>query len=145
MSKTSPVPFRLVSVNTEEFATFPEVEQIDGKIDLQTGLSYAIDDEGHAVKCIVRLQYESSDKLFVLLQASCEFEIEPKTFGNWKHKKEAVVTIPKGFASHLAVITVGTARGIFHAKTENTPLNKYLIPTINVTNLVTEDIVIEIG
>lgn len=145
MSKRLPVPFRLFSVNTEEFATFQEVEQIEDKIDLKTGLSYAIDDEGHAVKCIVRLQYESSDKIFILLQVSCEFEIEPKAWSNWKKKKEAIFAIPKEFAKHLAVITIGTARGVFHSKTENTIFNKYLIPTINVANFVTEDIVIEIG
>lgn len=144
MSKIAPVPFRLAKVNTEEFATFPNVEQVEGEIDLQTGISYAIDDEGSAVKCIARFQYECADKVFVLLQASCEFEIEPKTWSKWHSKKEALVTIPMNFASHLAVITIGTARGIFHAKTEHTAFNKYLIPTINVTNFVKEDIVIEI-
>lgn len=144
MSKTSPVPFRLIKVNTEEFATFPDVEQIEGEIDLQTGISYSIDDKGHAVKCVARFQYECADKVFILLQASCEFEIELKTWNKWHSKKEELVTIPQNFSSHLAVITIGTARGIFHAKTEHTVFNKYLIPTINVTNFVKEDIVINI-
>ena len=41
---------------------------------------------------------------------------------------------------HLSVITVGTARGVLHAKTENTPFNKFVLPTINVTELVKEDV-----
>jgi len=32
---------------------------------------------------------------------------------------------PLGFITHLAVIAVGTARGVLHSKTENTPYNRY--------------------
>jgi hypothetical protein len=37
------------------------------------------------------------------------------------------------------MITVGTARGVLHAKTEGTTLNKFFIPTVNVVEMVTDD------
>ena len=51
-----------------------------------------------------------------------------------------MVSFPKGFMAHLAVITVGTTRGVLHAKTENSKFNKYFLPTINVNELVKNDI-----
>jgi len=38
------------------------------------------------------------------------------------------------------MLSVGTARGILHAKTENTPYNEFIIPLINVTEAVKADI-----
>ena len=38
---------------------------------------------------------------------------------------------------------MGTLRGVLHAKVENTPYNMFILPTINVTELVKEDIVIK--
>lgn len=43
--------------------------------------------------------------------------------------------------AHLTTIMVGTARGILHAKTENTLFNQFLLPTIDVTELVTDDVI----
>ncbi len=50
--------------------------------------------------------------------------------------------MPKNFAQHIGVITVGTARGILHTKTEGTILNSLIIPSINVLELVPNDIII---
>ena len=35
-------------------------------------------------------------------------------------------------------MTIGTTRGILHAKTEGTCFNKYVLPTINVTEIIKE-------
>lgn len=143
MSK-APVPFRLVRVNTEEFATFPEIEIQEDCIELKTGVTYAIDDENKAVKCVIRILFECSEKAFIVLQSSCEFEIEPEAWSKWLNAKNTKLTIPKGFARHLAVLTLGTSRGILHSKTENTQFNQFLLPTTNVNELVKEDIKIDV-
>jgi hypothetical protein len=49
-------------------------------------------------------------------------------------------TLPKSIATHFVVLAVGTLRGVLHAKVENTFLNGFLMPTINVTEMVKEDI-----
>ena len=43
--------------------------------------------------------------------------------------------------THLIVLTIGTVRGILHAKTEGTKYNSYILPTINVAELIKTDIV----
>jgi len=52
------------------------------------------------------------------------------------------IILPVSLITHMAVLTVGTARGILHSKTENTKFNKYLLPTINVTESLKSDIAI---
>jgi hypothetical protein len=50
--------------------------------------------------------------------------------------------LPKNFAQHISVITVGTARGVLHAKTEGDILNALILPSINVLDLVPDDVTI---
>ena len=53
------------------------------------------------------------------------------------------LVVPKGFLQHMGMLTVGTSRGILHAKTENTNLNQFHIPTVNVAELINKDSVFE--
>ncbi len=48
--------------------------------------------------------------------------------------------MPKDFMRQLLVITIGTARGVLHTKTENTPFNRFLLPILDATNLIKEDV-----
>ena len=57
-----------------------------------------------------------------------------------EHQK---LTVQKGFLQHMAVLTVGTTRGILHAKTENTPFNRYHLPTINLKDMINQDSVFQ--
>ena len=53
--------------------------------------------------------------------------------------KTNTLNVPHGFPGHLAMLTGGTTRGILHAKTEGTCYNQYVLPTINVTEIIKED------
>jgi hypothetical protein len=43
------------------------------------------------------------------------------------------------------MITVGTTRGVLYAKTENSPYSKYIVPTINVAEMIEKDAIFEIN
>jgi hypothetical protein len=58
---------------------------------------------------------------------------------------EKEIILPCGFAQHLLVLTIGTVRGILHAKTEGTAYNQYVLPTINVAEMLKEDVKFRIG
>jgi hypothetical protein len=53
--------------------------------------------------------------------------------------------VPKGFLAHLAMITTGTSRGVLFAKTEATPFSKFIIPTLNVSEMIYEDAIFDIS
>jgi len=75
--------------------------------------------------------------LFLIIEVSCEFDISSEFWKEFDNKDK--VRIPKGFMAHLAMITVGTTRGILHSKTENTKFNEFILPTLNITEMITED------
>lgn len=74
------------------------------------------------------------------LAITCEFEIEENDYKNI-HKNEKTV-IPKELLEYFAVHTIGTARGILFCKTESTPYNYIIIPPLNVSEMIKDDMVI---
>lgn len=131
--------FALKKINTDEFATVDLniVEDNGFEIKLNVSTGFGISEEKHLIACFLDLQYEYENIPFIILKVNCEFEIEENSWNKIVDKSK--VKFAKGFLQHLAIITVGTARGILHAKTENTDYNKYFLPTINVSEIITTD------
>ena len=76
------------------------------------------------------------------IQISCFLKIEDSAWESFKLNNQ--ITFPKDFIAHMAMITVGTSRGVLHSKTEGTIFNKYILPTINVAKMIPEDITFDI-
>lgn len=136
------INFRLLNIVTEQFATF-EIENLLENNDLKSELQFSINPENRVVACRMKFQFLHENQTIVVLTVVCNFDIEVNSWNNniVANKK---ITLPKHLLEHLCVITVGTARGILHAKTENTFFNRFIIPTLNVSSLVEKDVVFEI-
>lgn len=136
------ISFRLLNIVTEQFATF-ELENIPDTNELNSELQFSINPENRVVACRMKFQFLHGNQTIVVLIVVCNFDIEVNSWNNdiVSNKK---ITLPKHLLEHLCVLTVGTARGILHAKTENTFFNKFMIPTLDVSNLVEKDVVFEI-
>ena len=76
----------------------------------------------------------------MILAITCEFEIEENDYKNI-HTNEKTI-IPKELLEYFAVHTIGTARGILFCKTESTPYNNIIIPPLNVSEMIKDDMVI---
>src|SRR5699024_1212320 len=125
--------FRIADINTLEFAILEENYDESDEVRLSTSLNFGFDKEKHVLGVDVKFQFLQDEKAFLLIAVQCGFEIEEKAWDSFMD--ENVLTIPEGFASHLAVITVGTTRGVLHEKTNDTVFNDFIIPTVNLTNL----------
>ena len=136
------ISFRLLNIVTEQFATF-EVENIPDNNNLKSELQFSINPDNRVVACKMNFQFLHNNQPIVVLAIVCNFDVEEKSW-NENILSANKITLPKHFLEHLCVITVGTARGVLHAKTENTTFNRFLIPTLNVSNLVAKDVVFEI-
>jgi hypothetical protein len=53
------------------------------------------------------------------------------------------IVLPQNFGIHLGMLVVGTLRGVLYTKTENTIFNQFILPTIDVTALVPNDVTFE--
>ncbi len=134
--------FRIANIDTREFAIFEEHynEPLE-ELGLSTSLNIGADSENHFLKVDVKFQFMQDEKALLLITVRCEFEIEAEAWNSFID--ENIITVPQGFASHLAAITAGTARGVLHEKTSDTSFNHFIIPTINLTTFIEEDVVFE--
>lgn len=138
-SANKSIGFSLKKVVTEQFAIIEEGFNEKGKIRLSTSLKFAADDVQKFVAVFASFIFDSDTKPFLIIEASCHFSIKADAWVEMLTSETNTLTITKGFLCHLAMLTVGTCRGILHAKTEGTCFNKYVLPTINVTEIVKED------
>jgi len=132
------IRFSLAKISTDQFAIISNSFKIGEAVNLKTGLQFGADKENKIVSVKASFQFEQQAIPFLIVEASCFFKIEPTDWTTFLEEGEIVV--PKGIITHFTVLTVGTVRGILHAKTEGTNFNGFIIPTINVTKLVTSDV-----
>lgn len=133
------VPFRLASISTDEFATFKDHFVEDQKhFDLGFDVDVRINAVDYLVGIFTRFEFHQKDQPVMILKCGCHFKIEKKNWDDQIHINQ--ITLPAELITHLLVLTVGTARGIIHVKKPHW-LSQVLLPTLNVSGLVKEDMV----
>lgn len=133
------VEFSIAKVTTEQFAIIDKAFSEKEDINLNTNLKFAIDRVQRIVVVYTLFKFEQKEIPFLIVEVSCQFVIAPESWAIFL-KDEKTTVIPKGFMTHLGMITVGTARGVLHTKTEGAKFNDFVLPTINVTEIVKEDV-----
>lgn len=131
------ISFTLLSVRTEQYATFEDNLTEGEKINLGTGLEFKLNGNKKQIGVFATFSFEQNQKVFLKLQVSCHFGIQPDSWNTYS--RDSSIVFPKGFLAHLAMLAVGTSRGVLHAKSEGTVFNRFCLPLINVTNLINED------
>lgn len=135
------VNFALRKINTEQFAILQDNYEEQSDIRFGTKLHFAADQKARLIAVFAGFIFELKGKPFLVIEVSCNFEIVQKAWKEMLNNEKDAISVPKCFMSHLAMLTVGTARGVLHAKTEGTCFNQYFIPPVNVVKLIKEDTV----
>jgi hypothetical protein len=137
---TKGVGFKLIRIQTKEFASFKE-NFTSESLSISINLSVGVDNKNHALALTPSFTFLSEENKPILkISASCEFAIIPDKWKDFITGKSII--IPESLLKHLLMITIGTVRGILHARTENTDLNRVLLPTISVNELINKDHVV---
>lgn len=137
------VTFQLKGISTDEFATIKECYKEEESIQIETGYSFEVDPESYTVAVRFSIMYKCNESPFIVLKLTCAFDVEKESFESMFDSESEKYIIPKGFLTHLTVLTIGTARGVLHAKLEKTGFENYILPTLNVADLIKEDMVFE--
>lgn len=145
MAEKKTIPFRIVGIETSQFALIEDSFKDDCDIELAVGVPISASDEDHAIEAALNVQFKCESAPFIILEVKIKFDIEPEAFQSLMvtKKKRTVVVIPVGLARHLATLTVGTARGVLHERLSKTKLNGFVLPTIDLTKILEEDIVLD--
>lgn len=136
------IGFGLIGIKTEQFAIIEKAYSESGKTKFGAGLQFKIDEKQKQVGVFLTLSFEQNNNVFLTIEVSGHFKIKEESWKSFVENDK--LSFPRNFMAHLTMIVVGTARGVLHAKTEDTKFNKFLVPTINVNDLVKEDVVFKI-
>ncbi len=133
--------FRMTKITVDQFAILTrEAPAGDISINIEMNLKYSV--EARRIMTSMLFTFEKGSEKALLLEQSCEFEIAKD---DWEASvSDGKVTIPKSTVEYFGAQTVGVARGVLHCKTEGTPLNGLILPPINITQLVREDMTIKL-
>jgi hypothetical protein len=142
---TTTLQFSIKSISIDEFATIRNCYKEQEEIGIDTGYGYGVNPEEHAVFVNFSLMFKCNESPFIILKISCGFGIEPADFSSLLNSEKRKLKVPKGFLTHLTVLTIGTARGILHAKLEKSAFEQFILPTLNVADMIKEDMEFDLG
>ena len=145
MTEKKNIPFRISGIETSQFAVDPGAYNEDGKIALSATVPISASVEDHTIQVALNVRFKCESVSFIILEVKVKFDIEPATFDGLlvTKKKKTSVVIPVGLSRHLATLTVGTARGVLHERLSKTKLNEFVLPTIDLTKILVEDVVLD--
>jgi hypothetical protein len=134
------INFGLRSIKTNQFATIDDVFHDGDEVGLETGFQFGLNDENRILSVQLSVKFHCDNNPFIILKVACDFQIDESSFKKFRDKETNKIKIEKGFITHMMVITVGTARGVLHAKLDGTEFDQFLLPTIDVSQIVVEDV-----
>jgi hypothetical protein len=134
------VPFLFTGIEVRQFALFEDQSVIEEKLTVKSNFGFTCSQESHLIQCIFKYTFQSENAMLIVLEVVVDFDVEPTHFETKLKTKEGII-IPQSFATHIAMATVGTARGILYSRTEGSSLNKYIMPGINVADAIESDII----
>ena len=144
MEDKNQVTFGLRNITTEQFAIIESAfDKSKENIELGNALRFGFNIEKRIVTVLLSVNFSQDKCPFLILEIGCYFEIIKEHWDKLYNTDLEEIKLPIELARHLVVLSMGTLRGVLHAKVENTPYNMFILPTINVTELVKEDIVIK--
>ena len=143
--KNSQISFSFKGIKVEQFALLEEsYGPTKEEVKLGTELQFKVEQSNKQIGVFASFEFSQAKNAFLKIVVSCHFKIQEESWISLSKLEEQKITIPKGFLIHLAMLTVGTSRGVLFAKTEGTVFSKFIIPTVDVTKMILEDVAINV-
>lgn len=135
------IQFQLIKIDSPQFAVIND-SKFTNPLQVNFEVNFAIDNNITSIKNTLKVVYSNSTAPVMQLVVECIYAVTPDSWSEMK-KDDGTIVVPVGFLQHLSTITVGTTRGILHEKTIGTSLNKYVMPLVNVGEIVKDDLTID--
>ncbi|MDD3254391.1 MAG: hypothetical protein PHH33_00890 [Parabacteroides sp.] len=135
------IGFAMTRIETKQFAVIEGIYNPGNSMEMNIEISVSVNIENRLIVLSSKFMFLTNNQIFIILEIACTFEINKENWNSFN--SETQLCVPANFVRHLAMHTVGTARGVLHAKIENTPHNCIIIPPINVSQIIGEDFIIQ--
>lgn len=136
------VRFALRAITVEQFATIFEPENQDN-VSFNISLTVKGNYDDRAVALNLTVCFGVEERTFLLLENTCHFLIHEEDWEKLSNQTTSDIKLSKNVMMNLFSITVGTTRGILHAKTESTPYNRFFLPLLDATEIIKEPVTIK--
>lgn len=130
--------FNLREIKIEQFATFSEYLNNTQAVNVGHAFEFMLLSPVQQLGVFATFTFVQDSTVIMKLQVSCHFGIAPPAWQSFWQGEQVI--FPKDFVTNLASITTGVARGVLVAKTEHNILSKYLIPLLDITNIITHNL-----
>lgn len=137
------VGFSLAKINTMQFAIIKDSFKEGLPVNIDLNIKFGLNVEHKVLSVFFTFKLLQEKNPFLIIEVGNYFNIDGDSWSKFIDENNNTITFPKGFASHLVLLTIGTTRGVLHSKTENTPFNKFVLPTINVNELIKSDVTLK--
>lgn len=144
-SKSLPVTFRLSKIDTRQFSIQEELYRSNEPVHYTTGVGFGINSSDRVFGIMISVRFHHIESpAFLVIEGGLLVQIVEES---WKliAKGGEKLKLPKDFLQHVAALSVGTLRGVLHEKTRGTSFNQFVIPTIDVTQLLDQDMVFDLN
>ena len=145
MENKNNIGFSLKRLSTEQFAIIDSLYKEDENIEMKTSVRFGIDSTKKMIVVFFNVSFFQNNAPFLILETGSHFHIVNESWISFEDLLNNELNIPRGFISHLVMLSIGSTRGVLHSKTENTIFNKFLLPTINVNDLIKTDVKIKLN
>ncbi len=133
--------FIMRQIVTKQFAVLEDYYEKNDEVGLNLELRFSANKENRMIDASLLVKLLNNECPFLILEVGCLFEIKQNSWDQFA-REENSIRIPKAVLCHLAMHAVGTARGVMHVKTEKTCFNCFILPPVNVVELVTDDFLV---
>lgn len=138
MAKIKPISFDLIKIDTIQFAVISDSFREDCEIKLFPEFKVGADDKLRTVTTGFEAKFTCEGNVFIILEISCNFQLEEKSFQQLFVEKERL-SLPRDFITHLMMLTIGITRGVLYEKLKATEFKDFYLPSINLKDLIKED------
>lgn len=136
------IRFRMAKISVDQFAILADKAPSEG-VSYSVGFGFNVAANASRLACIFTIEFSFSEKPILKLSITCEFDIHED---DWNYRiTDGVLSISKEDLGFFANQTVGAARGILFCKTENSDFRDYILPPINLTDILDEDLAINLS
>ncbi len=135
------IHFRFLKIDIMQFAMIEEAFK-EIKFEIKTNLQMELLPEIKALRVVPTIHFIQGTAPFIILQTENIFSLDSKSWERLLNKN--ILKMPKGFLQHVSFLSIGAMRGILHVKTEKTRFNHIVLPTININEIVNDDVAFQI-
>jgi len=137
------IGFFMRQIKVNQFAILAD-DAPSSEIPIEFSIQFKTDSVGKWIAVSFKTQYLNGSAPLLLLELQCDFQVKPEDWDTIL-VTEGKLVFPVDFLRHIALHTVGTARGVLFSKTEGSPFNRFILPMVDLEKMISEDLVVTLS